>query len=134
MLDSSFQFTRVSNGKYIVEIGECNRYYAMPVQDSLSINRKNVSGLTFDVSPEPVANYDAFRVEQLENSGDLKITVKTNILFSSEKPVKILLHWEGGDSAIDTGSQEFDIAPSTFCETKCRWKRNLVFYNFQTGY
>jgi hypothetical protein len=117
LLDSSFQFTRVPNGKYIVEIGESNRYYAMPVQDSLSINRKNVSGLTFDVSPEPVANYDAFRVEQLENSGDLKITVKTNILFSGEKPVKILLHWEGGDSAIDTGSQEFDIAPSTFFET-----------------
>ncbi len=118
LLDSSFQFTRVPNGKYIVEIGECKSYYAIPVQDSLSINRKNVSGLTFDVSPEPVANYDAFRVEQLENSGDLKITVKTNILFSGEKPVKVMLHWEGGDSAIDSGSQEFDIATSTFCEIK----------------
>lgn len=118
LLDSSFQFTRVPNGRYIVEIGECDRYYAMPVQDTITINRKDFSGLTFDVSPESVANYDAFRVEQLEISGDLKITVKTNVLFSGEKPVKVLLHWEGGDSVIDTGSQEFNINPSNFSETR----------------
>ncbi|HEX2957870.1 MAG TPA: hypothetical protein VHO70_13625 [Chitinispirillaceae bacterium] len=125
-LDSTFSIEGLTNGQYILSAVSGNHYFPNPVEESIKILRSNVSGVRFVYMPEAVVNDDGVRVEQLEGSGDLVFTVKTNPLFSGEVPFRMNLAWEGGDTLVDTASQimpvPLDYSTTALSDGSAIWK------------
>jgi predicted outer membrane repeat protein len=115
-LDSAFTVDHLTNGQYVISAVSGNHYFPNPVEESITVMRSDVSGIRFVYMPDPVVNADGVRVEQIEGSGDLVFTVKTNPLFSGEVPFRMNLAWEGGDTLVDTASQIIPV-PLTYTET-----------------
>ncbi|MCX7727049.1 MAG: DUF1565 domain-containing protein, partial [Chitinispirillaceae bacterium] len=102
-IDSSYRFERVVNGKYTIKVIK-DKYSVIPAETNVSVLRNNVTNIDFIVTPTPVVDTNSVIVSQLEGSGDLLFTFKTNQLFCSEVPTALKLVWQGQvfDEVVDS--------------------------------
>jgi predicted outer membrane repeat protein len=109
IIDSSFTFSNLVNGNYIVRV-TAEQYYTIPLEQPVRILRNSVADVDFRIVPDPVIDSNAVRVTQIVGSGDLKFTIKTNKLFEDEEPCGLKLVWSNYAQGAD--SQYFAVQPS----------------------
>lgn len=115
--DSRYAFNDLPNGIYSVQVQSPipTIYNALPYEITDTLLREDDTALNFVIAPRALIAQDGVQIQQIPGSGDLEFTITTNKLFINERPDKILLKWEGGDTTVDTGSQMFTVY--TYSET-----------------
>lgn len=104
-----FIFSKLPNHKYSVTV-EANNYHGVPAGRSVTILRRSVTGVDFELVADPVVNKDGVKIVQEEGTGDLIVFAHTNFIFDTERPVSLILKWQTGFPVTASGEQEFNIS------------------------
>lgn len=131
VIDSSFSFHNLVNGRYRLSVAQGHHYFPQPSVLDTTILRDSILNLVISVTPKPLIAYDAMRVNQREGTGDLQFSVSTDTLFIDEVPTAMFLRWEGGEDTVLSDSQLIPIDPARLVSTplsggRAKWEITIA--------